>query len=135
MFPGGPGFDASYMSGDARLLPDVLCSYLIDPPGSGSSTPPPDPAGYSPDGHARFYEEVRRALGLVEVVVLGHSFGATTALTYAAWHRTAPRHVLPLPRLALGLMPMPGREARPGRRRRRCCRGTPVRRGMPPRGR
>jgi pimeloyl-ACP methyl ester carboxylesterase len=50
MFPGGPGFGASYMSGDARLLSDVLCCYLIDPPGSGSSTPPPDPAGYSPDG-------------------------------------------------------------------------------------
>jgi len=37
-----------------------------------------------PRGHARFYEEVRQALALPEVVVLGHSFGATTALTYAA---------------------------------------------------
>ena len=46
--------------------------------------PPPDPASYSPEGHARFYEGVRRALGLSKVVVLGHSFGATTALTYAA---------------------------------------------------
>jgi proline iminopeptidase len=62
----------------------VLCSYLIDPHGSGSSTPPADPAGYSPEGHARFYEQVRQALALPEVVVLGHSFGATTALTYAA---------------------------------------------------
>jgi proline iminopeptidase len=84
MFAGGPGFSASYMNGDAELLADVLCSYLIDPPGSGSSTPPADPAGYSPEGHARFYEQVRQALGLPEAVVLGHSFGATTALTYAA---------------------------------------------------
>jgi proline iminopeptidase len=84
MFAGGPGFSASYMNGDAELLADVLCSYLIDPHGSGSSTPPADAADYSPEGHARFYEQVRQALGLPEVVVLGHSFGATTALTYAA---------------------------------------------------
>ena len=59
--------------------------FLPDRPhGSGSSTPPVSPAGYSPEGHARFYEEVRQALALPEVVVLGHSFGATTALTYAA---------------------------------------------------
>ncbi len=84
MFAGGPGFSAAYMNGDAELLSEELCSYLIDPHGSGSSTPPADPAGYSPEGHARFYEEVRQALALPDVVVLGHSFGATTALTYAA---------------------------------------------------
>lgn len=84
MFAGGPGFSAAYMNGDAQLLSDQLCSYLIDPHGSGSSTPPADPADYSPEGHARFYEQVRQALALAEVVVLGHSFGATTALTYAA---------------------------------------------------
>jgi proline iminopeptidase len=84
MFAGGPGFSASYMNGDAELLSEVQCSYLIDPHGSGSSTPPADPGHYSPEGHARFYEEVRQALALPEVVVLGHSFGGTTALTYAA---------------------------------------------------
>ena len=84
MFAGGPGFTAAYMNGDAELFSDVLRAYLVDPHGSGSSTPPPDPASYSPEGHARFYEGVRRALGLSKVVVLGHSFGATTALTYAA---------------------------------------------------
>jgi proline iminopeptidase len=84
MFAGGPGFTAAYMDGDAELLSGTLRSYLIDPHGSGSSTPPADPADYSPDGHARFYEDVRQALGLPRLVVLGHSFGATTALTYAA---------------------------------------------------
>jgi proline iminopeptidase len=84
MFAGGPGFAASYMTGDAELLSDTLQSYLIDPHGSGASTPPADLADYSPEGHARFYEEVRQALGLPKAVVLGHSFGATTALTYAA---------------------------------------------------
>src|SRR2546423_67816 len=91
MFAGGPGFSAAYMNGDAELLSDVLCSYPIDPHGSGASTPPADPADYSPEGHARFYEQVRQALALPKVVVLGHSFGAITALTYAALYpqRTA----------------------------------------------
>ncbi|MBI3648136.1 MAG: alpha/beta hydrolase [Actinobacteria bacterium] len=84
MFPGGPGFAASYMRSDAELFADVLRSYLIDPHGSGGSTPPADPKDYSPEGHARFYDKVRRALGIERVIVLGHSFGATTALTYAA---------------------------------------------------
>src|SRR5712691_705922 len=84
MFAGGPGFSASYMSSDAELLSDVLTSYLIDPHGSGSSTPPANTAGYSPEGHARLYEEVRQALALPKAVGLGHSFGATTALTFAA---------------------------------------------------
>jgi proline iminopeptidase len=86
MFPGGPGFAAAYMRGDADLFADVLRSHLIDPHGSGGSTPPADPVEYSPEGHARFYEEVRRALGLGPVAVFGHSFGATTALTYAAMY-------------------------------------------------
>jgi pimeloyl-ACP methyl ester carboxylesterase len=84
MLPGGPGFAAAYMRGDAELFADTLQSYLIDPHGSGDSTAPGDPADYSPEGHARFYEEARQALGLDKVVVLGHSFGGTTALTYAA---------------------------------------------------
>jgi proline iminopeptidase len=84
MLPGGPGFGAEYMRGDAELFADTLQSYLIDPHGSGRSSPPGDPMAYSPEGHAAFYEEVRRALGLHEVLLVGHSFGATTALTYSA---------------------------------------------------
>jgi proline iminopeptidase len=72
------------MRPDAELFGDVLQSFLIDPHGSGESSPAPDSAAYSPQGHAQFYEEVRRSLGLDSVYVLGHSFGATTALTYAA---------------------------------------------------
>jgi pimeloyl-ACP methyl ester carboxylesterase len=86
MLPGGPGLAGPYMRGDAVLFADVLQSHLIDPHGSGGSTPPEDDAQYSPEGHARFYEEARSALGLGPVVVFGHSFGATTALTYAAMY-------------------------------------------------
>jgi pimeloyl-ACP methyl ester carboxylesterase len=80
MFPGGPGFAADYMRPDADLFADVLHSFLVDPHGSGQSSPPASPADYAPEGHARFYEEVRSALGLTGVTVLGHSFGAITVL-------------------------------------------------------
>ena len=110
MFAGGPGFSAAYMNGDAALLSDVLCSYLIDPHGSGSSTPPASPAGYSPGGHARFYEEVRQALALPEVVVLGHSFGATTALTYAALYPQSTASCVAVAAFGIG----PGADAQDG---------------------
>jgi len=110
MFAGGPGFTASYMNGDAELLSDVLCSYLIDPHGSGSSTPPAGPAGYSPEGHARFYEQVRQALALPDVVVLGHSFGATTALTYAALFPESTAMCVAVAAFGIG----PGTDAREG---------------------
>jgi pimeloyl-ACP methyl ester carboxylesterase len=84
LFPGGPGAAASYMRRDAELLSDTFTCYLIDPHGSGGSTPPGSPEGYSPEGHARFYNEVRAALGLEHVTVLGHSFGGGVALAYAA---------------------------------------------------
>ncbi len=84
MFPGGPGFQAGYLAGDAELFADVLSSYLVDPPGAGGSTVPQAPSGYSAEAQASFYEQVRKALGLPRVVVYGHSFGATVALAYAA---------------------------------------------------
>lgn len=86
MLPGGPGLAGAYMRGDAMMFADVLHSVLLDPHGSGGSTPPADHDQYSPEGHARFYEEARSALGLGPVVVFGHSFGATTTLTYSAMY-------------------------------------------------
>ena len=84
LFPAGPGLASTCMTADAELFPTVLRSYLIDPPGAGSSTPPQDAADYSPAWRARFYEQVRTALGLGKVVAFGHSQGATAALAYAA---------------------------------------------------
>jgi pimeloyl-ACP methyl ester carboxylesterase len=135
MFAGGPGFTAAYMNGDAELFSEVLRAYLVDPHGSGSSTPPPDPARYSPEGHARFYEEVRQALRLPRIVVLGHSFGATTALVYAALFSDAVQARGPSRLSASARRPMPRKEARPGRRLRPCCFATLARRGTRQRAR
>ena len=83
-FQGGPGFSASLLRDDARLLSDLFAVHLIDPPGSGASTPPAEPSAYDHFGHARFYDEVRRALGIEAATIMGISFGGTVAVTYAA---------------------------------------------------
>jgi pimeloyl-ACP methyl ester carboxylesterase len=83
-FQGGPGFSAGLLRDDARLLSDLFAVHLIDPPGSGASAPPEDPSAYDHIGHARFYDEVRRALGIEAATVMGISFGGTVAVTYAA---------------------------------------------------
>ena len=45
-FQGGPGFSASLLRDDAELLADRFAVHLIDPHGSGGSTPPSDSALY-----------------------------------------------------------------------------------------
>jgi proline iminopeptidase len=82
-FQGGPGLSAAPLRDDARLLADRFAVHLIEPHGSGGSTAPADPSRYDHLGHARFYDEVRRALGLDRVTVMGLSFGGTVALSYA----------------------------------------------------
>ena len=83
-FQGGPGFSAALLRDDAELLADRFAVHLIDPPGSGGSTPPSDPALYYHIGHARFYEDVRQALGVGTATIMGISFGGIVALTYAS---------------------------------------------------
>lgn len=102
MFPGGPGFAAAYIRPAAELLAERFQCYLIEPHGSGASTPPRDESEYDHFGHARFYDEARRALGLERVAVLGHSFGGTVALTYAALFTAAAACCISVDGLALG---------------------------------
>jgi proline iminopeptidase len=83
-FVGGPGLSAKLTRADAELFAEHFTCYLIDPHGSGGSTPPRDETAYDFAGHARFYEETRSALGLGSVSVHGVSFGGSVALTYAA---------------------------------------------------
>jgi proline iminopeptidase len=83
-FTGGPGENAAVLQGDAEMLADRFAVYLIEPHGSGGSTPPAELSLYDPPGHARFYEEAHRALGVGAATIMGFSFGATVALSYAA---------------------------------------------------
>ena len=88
---GGPGFNAAMGRADCELLGDRFACYLVDAHGTGGSTPPRDARDYRAGGTARFYDEVRRALGLGRVTLLGHSWGGTVCLTYAALFPEATR--------------------------------------------
>lgn len=101
-FPGGPGFGALIVRDDAELLADHFTVYLIDPHGSGGSSPPANPEDYSPQGTARWYEEVRGALGLGTVNVAGQSFGSLTALAYAALFPEVTRRCLAVATRVMG---------------------------------
>jgi pimeloyl-ACP methyl ester carboxylesterase len=102
MFPGGPGLPAAIVQSDAELLADRFTSYLIDPHGSGGSTPPAEASAYDHCGHAAFYDEVRAALGLERVGVAGVSYGGTVALTYAARHPDRTTRCLAVSAFAFG---------------------------------
>ncbi len=101
-FVGGPGMPARFMRPDARLFAERFACYLIDPHGSGGSTPPSDDTAYDPEGHARFYEEVRQALNLGRVCVHGASFGGAVALTYAALFPEVTTHCIAVSAFAVG---------------------------------
>jgi proline iminopeptidase len=93
-FQGGPGFSAALLRPEAELLADHFRVYLIDPAGSGGSTPPRDPAHYDHIGHARFYEEVSQALGVGSATIMGISFGGIVALTYASLYPESTTHCI-----------------------------------------
>jgi proline iminopeptidase len=101
-FQGGPGFSAALLRQDAQLLADHFAVYLIDPAGSGGSTPPSDPSEYDHIGHARFYEEVRQALGVGAATIMGISFGGLVALTYASLYPDATTRCISIAARAIG---------------------------------
>src|SRR5258705_2887404 len=88
-FQGGPGFSANLLRPAAELLADRFAVHLVDPHGSGGSTPPADASQYDHLGTARFYDEVRQALGIERATMMGISFGGVVALTYAALYPEA----------------------------------------------
>ena len=101
-FQGGPGFSAALLREEAELLADRFSVYLVDPFGSGDSTPPRDPSEYDHVGHARFYDEVRRALGVRRAIIMGASFGGVVALTYAALYPDATDRCISVAARAVG---------------------------------
>src|SRR5687768_4833621 len=83
--PGGPGFSSRYFA-DLAGLADVRTLLLLDPRGTGGSSPAPDPQGYEIEDYVADLEELRRHLGLERFELLGHSHGGVVSMAYAAAH-------------------------------------------------
>jgi proline iminopeptidase len=81
---GGPGLPAHLARPDVGLISDRFRCHLVNAPGCGRTSPPTEPDGYGVEAHVRFYDEVRRALDLGPLTVMGHSWGGLVAVAYAA---------------------------------------------------
>ncbi|MCI4354748.1 MAG: alpha/beta hydrolase [Thermoplasmata archaeon] len=91
---GGPGLPAHLARPDVALIADRFRCHLVNAPGCGRTSPPRDPADYGLDGHVQFFEEVRLALGLPPVTVMGHSWGGLVGVSYAATVPAAVRRLV-----------------------------------------
>ncbi|HKV28682.1 MAG TPA: proline iminopeptidase-family hydrolase [Candidatus Acidoferrales bacterium] len=80
---GGPGASHDYFL--PYLLPLARHNELvfIDERGSGKSQQLSDPSGYTVENMVEDVEDVRQALGLGKITLLGHSYGGVLAQAYA----------------------------------------------------
>lgn len=81
---GGPGFPAHLARPDVDLIADRFECHLVNAPGCGRTDPPTESSGYSLQGHVAFFDDVRAALSLGAVTVMGHSWGGLVAAAFAA---------------------------------------------------
>ncbi len=85
-FEGGPGFWAHLARPDVALVADRFRCHLINAPGCGRTSPPADQSDYTARADVAFYEQACEALGLGQVTLMGHSWGGTLAVLFAAAH-------------------------------------------------
>ena len=77
---GGPGLPAHLARPDVELVSDRFRAYLVNAPGSGRSSPPATADGYGLEASVRYFDDVRRRLGLERVTLMGHSWGGLIGL-------------------------------------------------------
>ena len=81
---GGPGQSHHYMLDLEKLAGDEFAVVTYDQRGVGGSTAPPaDPSNYQLLDYVQDLEAVRRAVGVNQVHLLGHSWGGVVAMHYA----------------------------------------------------
>ena len=91
---GGPGLPAHLARADVVPVLDRFRCYLVNGPGSGRSTAPPDERGYDLEGIVGFFEAWRRAVGLGPVTLMGHSWGGLVAPAWAALYPDGVRRLI-----------------------------------------
>ncbi|MBN1222517.1 MAG: alpha/beta hydrolase [Candidatus Aminicenantes bacterium] len=89
---GGPGQSSSYMHNLDRLAGDELAVVTYDQRGTGQSTEPSD--GYELTAYAADLESVRKAVGIGEAHIFGHSWGGLIAMYYAALYPQNVRSII-----------------------------------------
>ncbi len=81
---GGPGFSHEYLEALESFLPEAgIEMYYYDQLGCNNSDQPDDSSLWTLPRYTEEVEEVRRALGLDNFVLYGHSWGGILAIEYA----------------------------------------------------
>lgn len=80
--PGGPGISGAYFGNLCGLASDRLRLVLLDPRGTGGSSPPVD-GRYELEDYAADIDQLRAHLGAGRIDLLGHSHGGFVAIVYA----------------------------------------------------
>jgi proline iminopeptidase len=88
LLPGGPGHSFEYFEIFPLWLKDDYEIYFYSPLGSYLSDQPQDTSLQTFDAYVEEVEEVRKALGLENFYVLGHSWAGRLALAYASKYQT-----------------------------------------------
>jgi proline iminopeptidase len=84
LLAGGPGCGHDYLEAMESFLPQAGIEMIYyDQLGTGNSDRPDDPALWTLPRYVEEVEEVRRALGLEQFVLFGHSWGGLLGLEYA----------------------------------------------------
>jgi len=81
--PGGPGFSSAYL-GDLAGLWERFTLVILNPRGTDGSDRPADPAAYHLDDYVADLDELRRHLGLEQMLLFGYSHGGLVAQAYAS---------------------------------------------------
>ncbi len=80
---GGPGFTSDYLADDMTPLAKQHAVFVYDQRGIGKSTLVSDSNGLAAQRYVEDLEAIRQHLGLEQLTLLGHSWGAVPAALYA----------------------------------------------------
>src|SRR5688572_286842 len=91
---GGPGLTSDYLADDLAPMAHNHALFVYDQRGIGKSTLVSDSTALAAQRYVEDLEAIRRHLGLEEMTVLGHSWGAAPAALYAMQYPQRVRRII-----------------------------------------
>jgi proline iminopeptidase len=90
-----PGFTSDYLADDMAPMARSRSVFIYDQRGIGKSTLVSDSTGLAAQRYVEDLEAIRKHLGLEQLTLLGHSWGAAPAALYAMQYPHRVRRMIP----------------------------------------